>query len=142
MYIPRFFKPQELVPPDVYKQRGDRSFELIDERALVTLDNLRLIFGVCTVNNWSWGGEYTQRGLRTPDSEHYSPTSQHTFGRAIDCHFKNHEAQQVREFIIKNREKFPHISFIEDNVTWLHFDVRNCPQITLWSPNTGQSTIV
>ena len=142
MYTPRFFKAQELVPPEIYNLRKDRSFELIDERVLMTLDNLRLTFGVCTVNDWLWNGQFSQRGLRTPDSEEYSSTSQHSFGRAIDCHFQNYEAQEVRDFIIKNREKFLYIAFLEDDVSWLHFDVRNCQQITLWSPLTKKSRIV
>lgn len=142
LYTPRFFKTQELVPEDIYNLRKERSLELIDDRVLITLDNLRLIFGVCTVNDWLWNGQFSQRGLRTPDSDEYSATSQHSFGRAIDCHFRDCEAQEVRDFIINNREKFIYITFLEDDVSWLHFDVRNCQPIMMWSPFTKRSRIV
>ncbi len=141
MYIPKYFKPEELVPPDIFEKRGDKSIELIDERVLFTLDRLRETFGTCTVNNWSYGGPYSQSGLRTSDSEDYSPTSQHTFGRAMDCKFKNVPAAQVREQVIENKILYPYITFIEDDVSWFHFDVRNCQRIILWSPKTGNSYV-
>lgn len=141
MYIPKYFKPEELVPPDIFEKRGDKSIELIDERVLFTLDRLRETFGTCTVNNWSYGGAYSQSGLRTPDSEDFSPTSQHTFGRAMDCKFKDVPADKVREQVIENKFLFPYITFIEDDISWFHFDVRNCQRIILWSPKTGDSYV-
>lgn len=144
MYTPRFFDVQELVPPSIYEDRGPKAIELIDERVLITLDKLRETFGTCTVNDWSFtsDGLYTQSGLRTVESEEYSPTSQHTFGRAMDCKFKEVSAEEVRQRVIENQPLFPYITFIEDDVSWFHFDVRNCERITLWSPNTGQALIV
>ena len=139
MYQPRHFQPYELVPPDIYRLRGDKSFELIDERALITLDTLRDHLGPCTVNDWYWGGQFEQSGLRTPDAPEYSPTSQHTFGRAMDGKFKNVLAADARQYVIENRLLFPYIAFLEDDVEWFHFDVRNAPRIQLWSPITGKS---
>ena len=137
MYIPRHFEPQELVPPAIFDARKEKSLELIDERVLITLDKLRNLFGTCTVNNWPWGGFMTQSGLLTPDSKEYSPTSQHTFGRAMDCKFEQTTANQVRKYIIEHKRECPYITFIEDDVSWFHFDVRNCQSLTVWSKNTG-----
>ncbi|WP_420588198.1 hypothetical protein [Bacterioplanoides sp.] len=142
MYQPRFFKAQELVPPSVYKKMGDKSLSLIDDRVLMTLDQLRLKMGLCTINNWCFGGNFEQSGLRTDECKVFSPTSQHAFGRAMDCKFRDHTAEQVRQFVINNKEMFPYITFIESDVTWFHFDVRNGERITLWSPKTGESKIV
>ena len=142
MYKPRFFKIQELVPPSVYKKMGDKAISLIDERVLITLDQLRLKLGICTVNNWCFGGKFKQSGLRTDECKEFSPTSQHTFGRAMDCKFRDHTAEEVRQFVIENKELFPYITFIESDVTWFHFDVRNGEHITLWSPETGKSRVV
>ena len=141
MYIPKHFKPEELVPEAVFRDRGDLSLELIDERVLLTLDQLRDAFGTCTINDWCWGGGYSESGLRTPECEVYSPTSQHTFGRAMDCKF-NKEAEEVRKRVIAHKEIFPYISFIEDEVTWFHFDVRNCERIQLWSPSNNTVRLV
>ncbi len=142
MYKPRFFKAQELVPPSIYKQRGERSLSLIDDRVLITLDQLRRVLGPCTVNDWCFGGRFEQSGLRTDECKAYSPTSQHTFGRAMDCKFRDHTAEEVRQFVINSKETFPFITFIEADVSWFHFDVRNGERLTLWSPDTGQSQIV
>ena len=138
-YAPKHFRAEELVPPSIYHRRGAAALELIDVRVLVTLDQLRDKFGPCTVNNWSFGGPFTQRGLRTSASEHYSPTSQHTFGRAMDCSFRNATAAEVRAYVLEHPSRFPHITFIEDDVSWFHFDCRNGPRITVWSPITKRS---
>ncbi len=139
MYQPKHFTVQELVPQSIYEQRKEKAIELIDERVLVTLDQLRETFGPCTVNDWCFGGDYSQSGLRTPEAKEYSPTSQHTFGRAMDCKFKEYEAQEVRRHIVENRIIFPYITFMEEGISWLHFDVRNCQRIVLWNPNNNRS---
>ena len=142
MYKPRFFKAQELVPPSIYEKMGERSLVLIDDRALQTLDQLRRSLGPCTVNDWCFGGKFKQSGLRTPESKHYSPTSKHSFGRAMDCKFRDHTAEEVRQFVIKNRDLFPFITFIESDVSWFHFAVHNCEPLTVWSPKTCKAEVV
>ena len=142
MYIPKHFEPQELVPPAIFDARGDKSLELIDDRVLITLDKLRNLFGPCTINNWPWGGLLTQSGLRTSDAKEYSPTSQHTFGRAMDCKFENTTAAQIRKYLISHLQARPYITFIEDDVNWFHFDVRNCQPLTIWSKDTGKMQTV
>ena len=142
MYKPRYFKVQELVPPSIYKQMGDRALILLDDRALITLDKLRVKLGICIVNDWCFGGQFEQSGLRTPEAPEYSPTSQHAFGRAMDSKFQDHTAEEVRKFVINNRSKFPYISFIETDISWFHFDVRNDERLTLWSPATGESKVI
>ncbi|WP_257294479.1 hypothetical protein [Endozoicomonas sp. YOMI1] len=142
MYLPRHFQAYELVPPAIFANRKDKSFELIDERVLITLDTLRDTFGPCTINDWYWKGHFEQSGLRTSDVPKYSPTSQHTFGRAMDCKFKEQSAADVRHQVIQNRLLFPYITFMEDDVDWFHFDVRNGERIVLWSPVTDQSRLV
>jgi hypothetical protein len=73
--------------------------------------------------------------LRTSESSHYSPTSQHSFGRAADLIFKDVTAEQVRQSMLKNRVKWnsivPSIT-LEKDVSWVHVDVRNgAPGINL-----------
>lgn len=142
MYITKHFEVQELVSPDIYEVRGPKAIELIDERVLITLDKLRETFGPCTVNDWLFSGDFCQSGLRTIEAPEFTQTSQHTFGRAMDCKFRDNSAQEVRLRVIENKPLFPYITFIEDDVSWFHFDVRNCERITLWSPTTGLAKIV
>lgn len=134
VYIPKHFAAHELVPEHVYRARGEKSFELLDDRLLITLDQLRDCFGSITVNNWFWGGNRQWSGLRTEKSPYGSMFSQHRFGRAADCIFKDFRAEEVRQQVLKNPDRFPHITFIELDIDWFHFDVRNCERITTWSP--------
>jgi len=133
-YTPKHFKAHELVPPDVYKDRGEKALELIDVRILITADTLRNYWGAMTINDWYWGGKRVASGLRTPDSPHYKPYSQHTFGRALDGIFAKVNAEIVRQDILKYPDKYPFITFLETNISWLHCDARNCERITTWSP--------
>ena len=133
MYQCKHFEIYELVPPSVYEKRGQKAWELLDERALVTLDTLRDNLGVCTVNNYYFGGSRKWSGLRTPESPYYSPTSQHSLGKAFDCLFKTVSAEEARQHILSNRDLYPHITGLELDVSWLHFDIRNATPIKVFT---------
>ena len=102
MYQCTFFKIHELVPPSVFKERGERAWELLDDRMLVTADAMRKRYGKMTINNYMFGGDREWSGLRIPNSPYYSPYSQHTFGRAADIIFGNITAESVRQDILNN----------------------------------------
>lgn len=142
-YIPKHFKAHEFVPPSIFNKRGDKSFELIDSRILMTMDKLREMLGrPITVNNYYWGGSRSQSGLRTLDfygstSKYESSLSQHKYGRAVDFLVKGMSAVDVRKFIVDNKEHFPYITFMETDISWVHIDCRNCEAITTWSPERG-----
>ena len=133
-YISKHFKIQELVPIAVYKARGEKAWELLDDRALRTLDELRSVFGKIVVNNWYWGGPRQWSGLRTEASPFGSQYSQHRFGRAFDCIFYETEVSFVRQFILDNPHSFREIRSVELETCWLHFDVRNCTPIKTYTP--------
>jgi hypothetical protein len=134
MYMPDHFKIEELVPKQVHNERGFRAWELLDDRLLITLDQLRDEYGSITVNDWLWGGINEWRGLRTPKSAWYRPYSQHTFGRAADCIFNDVNVDKVRADILKYPDRFPCINSIELDTPHLHFDVRNCDRIKTYMP--------
>lgn len=126
MYQCRHFDIQELVPPHIYEAMGDKAWELLDERSLITIDALRDHFGPIIINDWHSGGNRKWSGLRTPASPYYSETSQHSYGRAFDCLFLQVSIEKVRQEVLRTRAvKFPYITGIELNVSWFHFDVRN-----------------
>ena len=130
MYKCKHFKAHELVPPAIYDKFGERSFMFLDDRLLKLCDALREEFGSATINNYKWGGDRVASGLRSPDSPYYSPTSQHSFGRAVDILFKDYSAERVRSVIKddstiwKNGTGLNSIT-LEDGVSWLHIDIRN-----------------
>lgn len=136
MYRCTHFAIHELVPPKVFEERGEKGWELMDERLLITLDNLRERYGATTVNNYYWGRDREWSGLRTPDSPYYSRHSQHSFGRAADCLFGNISAEEVRQEVLANPDDpaFQYIGSIELGVSWFHFDVRNCDRIMQYYP--------
>ena len=125
MFKCKHFGIKELVSKKVFSDRGNKAWALLDDRALRTLDALRERFGSITVNDWQWGGTNQYRGLREPDCQIGAAYSQHRFGRAFDCVFRDTTAQAVREFILDNPGEFPYLSAIEMGTSWLHFDVRN-----------------
>lgn len=134
MYKCKHFIIQELVPEHIYDKRGDKAWELLDQRALITLDALRERFGYTTVNNWSMGGNREWSGLRTYNSPYFSETSQHSFGRAFDCIFQGRIAEDVRQYILANPKEFPYITSVELGTSWLHFDVRNTDAVKTFYP--------
>ena len=136
MYKCEHFSIHELVPSQVFHKRGEKAWELLDERLLISLDRLRSRYGQMTVNNYYWGKDREWSGLRTPDSPYYSAFSQHSFGRAADCLFTGKSAEEVRQDILANPQDddFKLIGSLELGVSWLHFDVRNCDRIKTYYP--------
>lgn len=137
----KHFDIRELVPEQVYLDRGDKAWELLDDRAILTLDALREHFGPMIVNNWhmfnhpSWTPKLRQwAGLRTSDSPWGTQYSQHQFGRAFDVIFRDWRSKDVRAYILANPDKFPYIGSLELGVSWFHFDVRNCERIKTYTP--------
>ncbi len=134
MYKCQNFKIQELVPRHVYDDRGEKAWELFDERALITLDTLHDKYGTMIINNWLWGGGRQWSGLRTHESPYGTQYSQHRFGRAFDVIFKNYPAELVRQDVLFHPDWFPLIASLELDVSWFHFDVRNCIKIKVYAP--------
>ncbi|MCP4985586.1 MAG: hypothetical protein GY928_05785 [Colwellia sp.] len=131
----KYFSIRELVPECVYRTRGEASTQLIDNRLMTFIDNLREALGrPITCNNWHVGGKYQWRGLRNPDSAWYSEFSQHTFGRGLDFTVKGMTANEVREWIIENRELdwVRCITFLESEISWVHIDLRAGTDGDLW----------
>ena len=122
------FKIHELVPLRLHNTvHPDVLWRMIDPRLIETIDTIKETFpeGSMTINNYMWGGNRGWSGLRTKDSDYYSPTSQHTLGKAIDAIFSKYDVEDIRQFILNNPDKFPHVGGIELGVSWLHVDVRD-----------------
>lgn len=136
MYKCKHFIIEELVSPQAYKDRGEKAWQLLDDRLLMTLDLLRERYGKMTVNNWKWGGNREWSGLRTADSPYFSKYSQHSFGKAADIIFNDITAEEVRQDILDNPDDptFKFINSIELGVSWVHLDCRNCDRIFAFNP--------
>jgi hypothetical protein len=135
-----YFKIQDLVHPDIYRDRGDKAWQLLNPVGLITLDALYQKFGPFVINTWNnpdlqkTYGIRRSSGLRKFD-DIGAKYSMHKFGGAYDCvGFKNHTPKQVREYILANKDEFPYITAVENVDGWLHFDCRNCDPITVFNP--------
>lgn len=135
-YVPKYFTVREMVCPHVYEkwQNSERMiWSFFDPTLLQTLDFLRETFNKpITVNDWADGGVFSQRGLRcnlcqlvsqkTAKGQLY--VSSHILGKAADFNVKGMTAEEVRQWIIANKEKLPYPICIEDGVNWVHIDMR------------------
>jgi hypothetical protein len=133
---PKHFELYELLPEKFYNSnihRGDNLWFIFDSRLLITLDNLREIFGKMVINNWYWRGHRQYSGYRPPDCTVGAELSQHRFGRAADIIILEHSIDSVRNWIIKNKNKNNgFITGIELGTSWLHIDVRNYDGLLLF----------
>ena len=136
-YKPKNFSLEELVCPHVFKTHGQRAWAFFDERILETLQTIRELIGKpITVNNWSRGGQFSQRGCRCTacqiikekSAANKSYVSAHILFRAFDFDVEGMTAQQVRDFIVTNQDKLPHPIRLEGGVNWVHIDTYDFDQ--------------
>ena len=152
MYIPAHFSIEELVPPLVYEQRGERAWQLLDDRLLMTIDAMRDRFGAMVINTWhskklqKYFGYRQYSGLRTVGfymdvygddrgyEKYFNSYSQHKYGRAFDALFAQYEAEEVRRIVREEQGRFPYLRAMENNVSWFHGDIRNVKPLMEFTP--------
>lgn len=125
MYTPKHLTIDEIAPRCLYDLVTDKDqlFNMFDEQLLIGADWLRNRYGPMACNNWKQGGAFEWSGFRTIGSPHYSPGSMHSVGKALDLKFSKISAAEIRADLRK-LEYVPHITRIEDDVTWLHIDTK------------------
>ena len=138
MYKCKYFKIKELVHPSFLGVNEDILWRLFDDRVLRAGDDIRNLYGACTVN----ANGLTDCGLRKMDSNTGDRYSAHKFGRALDLHIRDIEVEagkikdatarkkwkisaynKVREALMVNH-RFDGLSF-EHNISWLHIEYTN-----------------
>lgn len=135
--ITKNFILPEFISKETWDKYGHRALWFIDDRIIQTCQKLRDNLGIpLTINNWYYGGDRNESGLRVEGMKNYSSTSQHAFGRAVDIISKDMSAEEMRQHIYNKRHDYPHIKAIERNVSWLHIDCRytNSNNFMLFDP--------
>ena len=128
MKLNKYFYLQEFVPKHIYLKYEEKSLRFIDPSIIKLAFLFREIYGPTTINNWLWEGQNNDSGYRDSLSPFYSPTSQHSFGRALDLHFLDYHSPEdydsIREDIKKHQNKWMQIGLtrVENQVHWLHID--------------------
>lgn len=122
----KYFQISELVCEHTHSKWGERAWQFLDMDYLHALLVIRrdILQVPMTCNH---DGAY-QRGLRCNMCELVKGKSRnylssHVLGKAGDFTCKGLTAQQARERIKANAHLLPCNIRLEDNVSWLHFDV-------------------
>jgi hypothetical protein len=134
MSIKDYFNIKELVCPHVYDKHREYAWNFFDPRLLDTLFVIREKIGKpIVVNNWAVGGDFSQRGLRcnicsipkekTALEKLYM--SAHSQGMAVDFDVSGMKAEEVRKWIKDNQIFLPYPIRLEEDVNWVHLDVRS-----------------
>lgn len=132
-----YFEIYELVGPKTYKKHKNRAWKFFSTDALYMLLIIRKnIDKKITINNWFWGGKFTQRGLRTNLQNIFRQMflsfklylSGHVLGEAFDFDVEGMTAPEVRYWIKANAHLFPFKIRLERNkngkpINWTHADV-------------------
>jgi len=132
-YHPKYFALNEVIPPAIIAERGERAWALMDDRILRGADWLREMFGPAVINGKYGGKVFTESGLRDPFTTTGAKWSQHKFGRALDLKFTKVTCKEVYEYIIRNQPeaRANGITTVEDIAftgNWLHIDARKLPE--------------
>lgn len=128
------FDLEEIVSEPVFRKYGQTAWQFFDPRLLVVMDWLReQLDKPITINNWVWGGNFDQRGLRentcpivfdrTMNDQIY--LSAHVLGMAFDFDVEGMAAKEVRDWLIMHQDEIPYHIRLEDGVTWVHLDCMN-----------------
>ncbi len=124
MYKTKHYIIEELVPPQLLDLvEEDVAWRMFDEDLLRAIDWVKETYSPdspVTINNWKWGGIFTQSGLRIKDWKHYNPKSTHPYGFAVDMKFKNISAEDIRNDLKGSGSTVPYITECEEGVSWLH----------------------
>jgi len=135
--IKEYFTIEEFVSKKVFVKYGERAWMFICPRLLHTLLIIRKELGrPMTINNWAFGGKFSQRGLRSNLSSIFMSKfakgrmylSAHVMGRAVDFDVKGMSAEDVRNWLVDNAELFPYKIRLEwhmnrSKISWMHLDM-------------------
>jgi hypothetical protein len=134
----KYFKLHELVCPHVLTRDGESAWRYLRPVVIDFLDWFKEEIGKPVyVNNYSWGGDKSQRGLRCNmcalvKGKITLYMSAHILGAGVDLNVKDMAPKEIRKWIESNIGKFfkKHPQYIakarlEDDAsapTWVHVD--------------------
>lgn len=149
-YRSEYFSLKELVPPHVYEYYHKKGkdyllWDMFDPYHLMQNDLIRERYGVMTVNDWPYGGKFTERGFRPSDCHTNSvmSLSGHKFALATDLVPKDVTVQDIFKDMEKDgcfeegyfdhceKSIFRFIRRVEwtqgggKPITWFHHDRKN-----------------
>ena len=141
--IKEHFTIREFVCDHVYDKLGDTAWRLFDPRLLEVMAYIRWRLNKRIIINSRSRG-LTQRGIRCTRcalvknrvDAGITYLSPHILGAAVDFDVEGMLAEEVRQWIEKNKANLPHSIRIESKVSWVHLDVAviSNEKITYFNP--------
>ena len=133
MFKCKWFKAYELVSKAVYNKFGELSWQFFDADVLADLDTIRETWGASiTINNWYWGGQYNESGLRSNiDSILKGKKTLYLSSHVLGCGFdlkdgrgRNAELHAHICNLIKQKKlrKIRRVEDLKSTPTWCHCD--------------------
>ena len=141
-----YFNIKELVSKEVYDRFKDSGkyyvISRFDPRLLQTVLFIRTQRDLSMIiNNWAWGGNLDERGLRTnvsdivkrKTSQGHPYISGHPLSCAVDFNIKGETAEETREWLQTIEDNLPFKIRLEHHlngevISWVHLDVINQPK--------------
>lgn len=130
MLVSKNFDLREFIYPELYYQFGNNSIWFISPCIVNIAQWLRDTTGKrVTINNWHWGGQYKESGLRAFNTATGGLLSLHKFGEAIDPKVEDMTPPEVHQLIKANFTELSKLGLttLEDvayTPTWTHIDCR------------------
>ncbi len=123
-YTPKYFSPQELMPPEL---NANLWIYVFDPNILRLADIFRERFGTTIINNYAFGGATKYAGFREFNYPGGSKYSQHKFGRALDLKPTTMPNRRTLEAFFRNETDIA--SYIHIYNWGVHADTRNAIKI-------------
>lgn len=129
----KHFGIKELVSKIVFDRWGEKAWMFFDPDILEDLDTIREHFGTAIIiNNWCFGGDLTQCGLRSNLDPLVKNTkslylSAHCMGKAFDLHATNGKNKELFNVVYnlilqKKLKKIKRLEDFKSTPTWVHVD--------------------
>lgn len=137
LYKCNHFGLHELVPPDIYHQRGERGWSFLNLNMLILADKIRDTYGPTFINTYALPpsiqkiyGVRKESGLRVPHQKTYTRDSDHSRANAWDMIFQDIDSSEIRKDIIEGKIVFDIPVVIEctihgNEIGWLHIATGN-----------------
>lgn len=140
------FKTWELVPWRIWQMLGENARNLVSGRLIQAMNQMRVDLDKPMICNTKGDDGRDQCCLRIPGQTHYRATSRHAgnHGNKTDGErclasdtIGQWDAREAHAIILKNKERYHMVKFLEVDITWLHMDVREGDELRMWSPKRG-----
>lgn len=128
MKVSNNFVLSEFCHPTIYNHPsiGVRCIDWLNCQLIPTVQLIRDDMGPLIINDWEWGGNYVDSGLRVFNDNKYAALSSHKGGNCVDLKPQKVSCAELYYHILNNQHKYPHISRLENieyTPTWVHVEV-------------------